>query len=109
MRRILYSFSQLVIFAVGLGVIYYLGNNAINGVRDLSLRVSRNRAQAEQMGIFPGTATVIAAINTKISYDKTHAPTLTVTPTDETTGPDVTDTEGTSPDLQTPKSVVAVS
>src|SRR5215468_6822710 len=88
MRRILYIFSQFVILAVLLGALYFLGDKAINGVRDLAQRVSKNRAQAQQLVIFPGTATAIAAINTKISYDKTHAPTATLSPTDDLGNPD---------------------
>src|SRR5215831_18169098 len=97
MRRILYAFSQLVILAAALAAIYFLGGKAIKGINDLGARVNRNRAQAAQVVIFPGTATKIAAINTQISDQKTHAPSATLTPTDEFGNPDTGDTSGMQP------------
>jgi len=100
MKRIASLFGKFIVVVVALAAVYYLGRSAYNGALDLIERNTTRQLHESQKAAFPGTATVIYDLNVRLSYEKTHAPTPTATPTEsEDTGdPAITD----SPEGETP-------
>jgi LCP family protein required for cell wall assembly len=89
----------LIVFGVGVFAAYTLGRNAVNGVNDLISRFNANRTYTQQKVAFPGTATAIGALNVQLSYDKTHAPSPTITPVPPTDVPNVPDMSDQATDV----------
>lgn len=94
MRRIAKFLGRTILLLICLGAIYWLANSALTGIRDAIQRLNTNRFHSEQQAIFPGTATAINEINIRLSYDKTHAPTPTQTPTEVEDTPPPEDNQG---------------
>jgi polyisoprenyl-teichoic acid--peptidoglycan teichoic acid transferase len=92
MRRVAKFFGRLIVLSVGLVVIVVLTNMAVSGVRDLVQRFNTRRYHDQQRASFPGTATAIGVLNASLIYDKTHAPTPTITPTETPAAGDSSDT-----------------
>ena len=82
MRRIVTFLARIVIVVVGVIAIGLLGRSAANAAQALFHTYDQQRAYDQQRTSFPGTATQIGVVNATVSYDRTHQPTNTVTPTE---------------------------
>jgi polyisoprenyl-teichoic acid--peptidoglycan teichoic acid transferase len=96
MKRIGKFLGRVIVIIVGLVAIFLLTRAAVNGVNDLIQRFNTRRFHDEQRAAFPGTATQIGILNADLIYQKTHAPTATITPTEGEEG----DTTGDSQAMQ---------
>ncbi len=86
MKRIVRVFGRVVVVVVGFVAIALLARSAVSGVNDLIQRFNTRRFHDQQRAAFPGTATQISIINAEIIFQKTHAPTPTITPTEDNSG-----------------------
>src|SRR5437764_1314110 len=96
MKRIGKFFGRLIIVIVGLVAIFVLTRSAVSGVNDLVQRFNTHRFHDQQRDVFSGTATEIGINNITLIYEKTNAPTPTITPTEDDSG----GTEGDSQAIQ---------
>ncbi len=100
MKRIASFVGRFIVLVAALAAVAFLANSAYKGALDLIERNTTRQLHESQRAAFPGTATVIYDLNVRLSYEKTHAPTATATPTEsDDTGDPAT---MTAPDGQTP-------
>ncbi|MCC7448923.1 MAG: LCP family protein [Anaerolineae bacterium] len=106
MKRIASLFGKFIVIVAALVAVVYLARSAYSGVLDLIERNAARQLHESQKAAFPGTATVIYDLNARLSYEKTHAPTPTATPTESDDMGDPGDTGEPvtleAPDDQTP-------
>ncbi len=95
MKRLGRFFRRALSAVIGLAalvVIVLLSLDAYHGVNDVAAEAQIQNKHAQDATHFPGVASQIAVANATLSYERTNAPTDTITPTDSGNG------DGASPD-----------
>ena len=93
--RFLRRALAVVVGLVALVLIVLLGINVRSGAKDLVDTIQLQAKHAQDSANFPAVASQIAVANATLAFERTHAPTDTITPTDV---PDSPDTSGDNPD-----------
>ncbi len=82
MRRIGIFLLRALSTLIALVVIAFLGVNAVNGARDVAGTINTQRQHDQDRGTYASIATGIGVANATLAYERTHAPTDTITPTE---------------------------
>lgn len=96
---------RFVVILVGLVAAVLLGVNAVNGARDVLRTTNTQRQHDQQLASYPGTATQIGIANATLSYERTHQPTNTPSPTDAPEGSNPSDMAPTDSSIDNPTDI----
>ena len=105
LRKITLFLVRFVAAIIGLIVIAVLGRSAYISAQDLVNSMAIQRQHDAESAVFPTVATQIAFANATLSYERTHAPTDTLVPTDTPDTPDTSDLGNGAPDNSLPTDV----